>query len=273
MEAIKIDLNFEALRGKYFQKLQQQLDVISLLIGGARAVTLDQVNEAKGFQNFSPSANTVFDHETARRKALEWLQGALVRDCIEATGLFLDECLTTCAVLELSKKGVANIIELKHVFEKLPIQHHKIHFPEKIATLNRKHGIAPAHTEFVISLNKLRACLVHRLGEVSHLDANENGILVGRWLSSKLVLRGLETGTELVLTGPGGGLDEESHLEMHIIEHTRSFKIGEVIDLSDYEMFSTIFTLWQFGVSCVEKLEAYAKELGLTVNQPVAQNF
>jgi hypothetical protein len=264
---IVIDLNFDNSRGHFFREIQHQLDIVTLLIAGALSVTKDQA-QPMGFHNFSPAHGAELPHEEARNKALEWLNSNFLCDAIEATDQFLGRCLSFCAVIDQAGKGVVNMEALDHLIKVLPLKHHKLHFPAKIATLKNKYGIQPNFSEHVLSLNKIRTCIVHRIGRVSKLDSDDNGHLVAKWMTSQMVLRGLETGTQLILTGSGQGLNEESMLEMHIVEHEKVFQLGEKISLSTYDIYSTIFTLWRFGLACSEAIEQLAIKSGVLVNKP-----
>ena len=82
-----------------------------------------------------------------------------------------------------------------------------------------------------------------------------------------MILRGLETGVELVLTEPYQGLNEPSTFQMHIVEHQKIFPLGSEIQLDSYDIYSTIFTLWRFGLACGEALNQFAFESGIQIGK------
>lgn len=265
-DKLVIDLNFESSRGHFLRAIQHQLDVVTVLLAGAGRVTAEE-SECRGFHNFRPAHGAELTHEEARSKAIGWLNTSFLRDTIEATDQFLGRCLSFCFAIQVARKGKATEVELDEIVRLAPQRHHKLHFPAKLQELERKYAVTPNFSEHVLSLNKLRTCLVHRLGKVSHLDINEEDRLVAKWVSSKMVLRGLKTGTELVLTEPGQGLEEESMLEMHIVQHEKAFQLGANIALEPYDTFSTIFTLWRFGLACSEVVEQFALKSGVPVRK------
>lgn len=265
-DKIVIKLDFNSSRAHFLRAIQHQLDIVTLLIAGAQEVTEEQA-QPQGFHNFSPAHGAELSHEKARSKAVAWLNAAFLRDSIEATDQFLGRCLSFCNAIQLARKGAANSEELDQVFRIAPQKHHKLHFPAKLDELARKYGVQPSFSEHVLSLNKLRTCLVHRLGKVSHLDTNEENRLVAKWITSRMILRGLHTGTWLELTTPGQGLEEEAMLEMHVVEHERAFDLGSNITLGPYDTFSTIFTLWRFGLACSAEVEQFAHKCGLPVGR------
>lgn len=265
-EKLVIDLNFESSRGHFLRAIQHQLDVVTLLLAGIEGVTAEQC-EPRGFHHFSPASGAQLPHDEAKIRAVRWLNASFLRDAIEATDQFLGRCLSFCFAIQVAGRGQATPHDLDDMVRLAPHRHHKLHFPVKLQELERKYAVKPEFSEHVLSLNKLRTCLVHRSGRVSQLDANHDDGLVAKWVSSKMVLRGLETGAELVLTKPGPGLDEPSQLEMHIVQHEKTFQLGADVELEPYDIFSTIFTLWRFGLACSEAVEQFAIKSGVPVRK------
>jgi hypothetical protein len=259
-----VNFDFNRSRGEFLRAIQHQLDVVTFLITGAQKVVAEEL-EPQGFHHFSPAYGAKLPYEVAKEKAFLWLNTSFLRDSIEATDQFLGRCLSFCAAISYVRDGVIKADVLDHLVNVLPHKHNKLHFPAKIAELERKYGVRPHLAAHVLSLNRVRTCLVHRLGRVTKLDADEQGHLVAKWLTSQFVLRGLETGTQIVLTEPGQGLDEKSMLEMHIVEYEKGFTLGEEIALSPYDVFSTIFTLWRFGLYCADAIEGLASSAGVRV--------
>jgi len=263
-DRLTVHLDFNSSQGEFRRTLQHQLNVVTLLTVGARKVSAEEI-EPQGFHNFSPAYNARLSEDLARAKAFEWLNSSFLRDSIEATDQFLGRCLSFCAAIDLSTKGLTPAELVEQLESVIPKKHQKLHFPAKIRELREKYRVQPQLAEHVLSLNRVRTCLVHRLGKVTEADTDDQGRLVAKWLSSQMVLRGLETGTQLVITQPGPGLNEKSKLEMHIVEHERIFRLGEHVALAPYDIFSTIFTLWRFGLHCADSIQAFAESAGIRI--------
>lgn len=266
---VQINLNLPALSGQFFVRLQHQLDVIRMLEVAVEAVAEEQVRETKQFMQFSPAAGASLSHADSKDCARVWLQSGFLRDAIEATGLFLDECLSTCGVMRMAKKGRANAAELHHAFNVLPQRHQKLHFPEKLARLEREFGVVSPWAPQALSLNRLRTCIVHRLGVVGQADIDTSGQLVGRWRTSKLLAKGLESGTVVELDRPGIMLLEESEIQMSFVEYERTFGLGDSIRLTPFDLYSTIVTLWSLGLTTVEAVQHYALSVGIKAGDAV----
>lgn len=267
-DPLHIHINLGALQATFFRRLQHQLDVIKVLQVGCEQVTAQQVAEQPEFGSFVPANGAQLTHEVAKAEAQDWLLRGFLRDAIEGTGLFLDECLQVCEVLPLAAAGSAKAGELHRVFHELPRLNHKLHLPQKLEKLERQFGIANRFNGNVLSLNKARTCVVHRLGVVSALDADETGLLKVTFQHAKFVARGEQTGQELVIDRPGIVTTEDSMLELNFVDSERHFKIGERVQLQAHELYDTIITLWRFGLTAAQALEDYGKSLGIQFPPP-----
>ncbi len=267
-DPLNIHINLAALQATFFRRLQHQLDVIKVLQVGCEQVTAQQVAEQPAFGSFVPANGAQLKHEDAKAEAQDWLLRGFLRDAIEATGLFLDECLQVCEVLSLAATGSAKAGELDRMVHELPRLNHKLHLPQKLEKLDKKFGIVNRFNTNVLSLNKARTCVVHRLGIVSNLDADETGLLKVTFQHAKFVARGEHTGQQLVIDRPGIVTTEDSILELHFDDSERLFKLGERVQLQAHELYDTIITLWRFGQTAAKELEAYGKLLRIQCPPP-----
>jgi hypothetical protein len=246
-DSLNLHIDLVAMQATFFRRLQHQLDVTKILRVGCDVVTSEQVEEQHEFGSFVPANGAQLKHEDAKVEAQDWLLRGFLRDSIEGTGLFLDECLHVCQVIQVAAKGSAKGAELHRLFHNLPRANHRLHLPQKLEKLQRDFGVATRFDANVLSLNKARTCVVHRLGTVSALDVDETGALRIAFQHAKFVARGQDTGQELVIDKPGILVTEDSMLELHFVESQRSFQPGERVRLQAYELYDTIITLWRFG--------------------------
>lgn len=263
-----IHINLVGLQATFFRRLQHQLDIIKLLQVGCEHVTARQVADQRGFGTFVPANGAQLTHGEAKFEAQAWLLRGFLRDAIEGAGLFLDECLQVCELLPLAAEGFAKKAELNHIFNNIPLINHKLHFPKKLNKLERQFGIASRFNANVLSLNKARSCVVHRLGVVSILDVDDNDVLKINFQHAKFVARGLESGQEVILDRPDIVTTEDSMLELHFVDHERQFMIGDKVQLQAHELYDMIITLWRFGLDVAQTIEAYGKSLGIEFPAP-----
>ncbi|WP_332778329.1 hypothetical protein [Polaromonas sp.] len=267
-DPLNLHIDLVALQATFFRRLQHQLDVTKVLQVGCDQVTAEQIAEQREFGSFVPANGAQLKHEDAKAEAQDWLLRGFLRDAIEGTGLFLDECLQVCEVLPVAAKGSANGAELHRIFHELPRTNHRLHLPQKLKKLERQFGVSTRFNANVLSLNKARTCVVHRLGTVSTLDVDETGTLKLFFLHAKLVARGQETGQELVIDQPGVATTEDSMLELHFVDNERTFQLGERVRLQAHELYDTIITLWRFGLAAAQALESYGRSLGIQFPSP-----
>lgn len=242
--------------------LQQQFDVMKLLEVGASVVTPEQIANDRDFVSMSPAGWAQLSHEDARTAAQDWLLKGFLRDAIEATGIFLDEVLLVCHLLREHASGrLATQEEIEQFAAKTSKKIHRSHPPQKIESLEQDFFIKSPLAEYVVSLNKARTCVVHRLGQVSSLDANCDGELTLKWRSLKFTVLDQASGEERALVR-GLTTKGESTLFMNIFDHEHTFNTGEQLRLSPNEIFSSIITLWLFAIDLVQGVEDYARSIG-----------
>jgi hypothetical protein len=115
----------------------------------------------------------------------------------------------------------------------------------------------------VLSLNRARTCVVHRLATVSPLDIDDSGALKIEFQRVQFVARGQDSGTRVVLDRPGLVIPEQSMLELHFVDVALVFALGERVDLQAQGLYDIIITLWRFGVAAVQAVEGYGRSLGI----------
>jgi hypothetical protein len=266
---LEISINLTALQAAFFRRLQHQLDVVKILQVGCDQVTAQQVAAQSAFGAFIPARGAELKHEEAQIEAQEWLLKGFLRDAIEATGMFVDECLQVCEVFTLSAANSAKAGEVHRVLHELPRLNHKLHMPSKVEKLKKQFGIESRFTGSVLSLNKARACVVHRLGVVADRDVDESGLLKVTFQRAKFIARGEQTGQELLIDRAGTVLMEDSVLLLRFTEHERIFRIGERVRLDAHELYDIIVTLYLFGVTSAQAIEALGRSVGIQFQPPV----
>jgi hypothetical protein len=262
-QQLNLPIDLVALQATFFRRLQHQLDVIKVLQVGCEQVTEQQVAEQPEFGKFVPANGAQLAHQDAKVEAQDWLLRCFLRDAIEGTGLFLDECLQTCDWMQAAAKGKAKGTELHRLLNDLPRINHRLHLPQKLEKLQREFGVTTRFDNNLISLNKARTCVVHRLGTVSRSDVDETEKLTIRFQHAKYVARGEKSGQQLVIDKPGILITEDSMLELHFVESEHSFQVEERVRLQPHELYDTIITLWRFGMATAQAIENYGRSLGL----------
>lgn len=268
---IHLHINLLALQATFFRRLQHQLDVTKVLQVGCEIVTPEQVAAQREFGSFIPADGAQLTHEDAKLEAQDWLLRGFLRDAIEGTGLFLDECLQVCSLMQIAVLPAPRGADVNRILQEGAHANHRLHFPQKLDKLQREFGTATRFDSNVLSLNKARTCLVHRLGTVSAADVDDTGALKVTFQHAKFVARGDETGQELILDQPGLVVTENSIVELQFVDSHRTFQLGERLRLQAHELYDTIITLWRFGLATAQAVEAYGRSLGLQFPDPPSE--
>ena len=207
---VQLHINLLALQATFFRRLQHQLDVTKVLQVGCEIVTPEHVTDQREFGTFVPADGAQLTHEDAKLEAQDWLLRGFLRDAIEGTGLFLDECLQVCALMQVAAQPAPKGADVNRVLHEGARANHRFHLPQKLEKLQRQFGVGTRFDLNVLSLNRARTCVVHRLGVVSPLDIDATGSLTVMFQHAKFVARGEETGQEMILDKPGLVVAENS---------------------------------------------------------------
>jgi hypothetical protein len=246
--------DFGAVGGAFFPRLHRLHLVVQFLDTGASIVSPEQLEQSVPFISLGITAEPQPRHEVLRSGVREWLVRSFLRDAIEITGLFLDECLQACAIIDLLKRVSVDGAEVNTIFNDLPARFHRFPFPKKITRLREQFGIQPNWSDHVLSLNRARACLVHRLGTVSEHDIDDKNELVIVFRALRATVREIESGKEQVVDRSGFKVEAESEVKVDFYDHVRRFSLGEQMQLTPLELHSTIVTLTHFGMSCLDQM-------------------
>lgn len=262
-QTLNIQINIASLQSTFFRLLQHQLDITKILQAGCDIVTAEQVIARKEFGSFIPANGAQLSHEKGKIEAHDWLLRGFLRDAIEGTGLFLDECLYICAWMKLISLGETSATKINQTINELQSANHRLYLPQKIQKLKREFNLSSRFNSHVLSLNRARTCVVHRLGVVSALDVDETQILNLTLQSAKFIARSEQSGLEQLIDKSGTIILEESMLELHFVDKHLTFNLGEKICLQPEELYDTIITLWRFGLTIAQAIESYGSSLGL----------
>jgi hypothetical protein len=179
------------------------------------------------------------DADQLRRRHLTWVLGGVFRDALEGVGLSLDGAHD--ALLSMHGQSSAGTNASSEQFEKKPIG-------DKMKWLERKfEGFRPPNIwPEVLTLNRLRNCLVHRYALVGPIDAAPDGALFARWFRLAMVSTGPgePIGREIRV---GERAPENSGIGVQALPVERSFRLGETVALTSQDVSEVLFTLYLFG--------------------------
>jgi hypothetical protein len=167
-------------------------------------------------------------------------------------GAFLEECRTIAALYRLHGNCTGADWNKATIEDKKKF--HELGLPAKIERLRKEFGVASKFEDHVLSLNRARNCLVHRLGIVSPKDVSAKGVLVVTWHALNLVAIDTATKRETVLGEPTR-LESESTIAARFGPYRREFQVGNRISFTRDEHKHTMLTFYMFALKIVQALE------------------
>ncbi|MCA9316255.1 MAG: hypothetical protein R3F05_02255 [Planctomycetota bacterium] len=120
---------------------------------------------------------------TVRGTTRTWIIGCGLRDAIEAMHHMLDRARQLCAVGALGRDAPWDRIPAERFLEEMqaPRVWRRAGLPDRMKFLRKRYDVHAELEPDVLSINKVRGCLVHRLGVVDRQDCNRPGGLHVTW--------------------------------------------------------------------------------------------
>lgn len=233
-------------------RLQHLSDVTGFSISGVELVDEPTYGALRTFVQIDPAANAKLTRDATADQAKSWHCRSALRDLIELTSIYLERCHEWMLVAQgLSIDGGHRAPSNEGDPEALE-QHQKsvaafsgMPLPAKLDEIRRL-GVASELREHLLSINRVRNCVVHRQGRVSDRDAPD-GALRLRFHEVHLFIRE-PGGTERVIRDRDTVVEPGSHLRgVEVTDRERSFTLGEQIRLSLREIHWMLFTAWRFA--------------------------
>lgn len=267
-----LSVNIAALQGRYNVALQQLLDSHAAVAAGLGLVDENSYSGFAPFFQTYPARSRQLSKDAAILAAQQREYRSVFRDAIELTHLFLEECWQVCALFRAWNHGRIPGANFNSIVGAERSRFHKLGLPDKFMRLRDEFGVTTDFETHVLSINRVRACLVHRLGNVSSQDVGSSGELIVQWRVMELVAQD-SNGTETLIETPGFEVEEGQAIAFRITDKQRGFKLGEHISFEYRQITDTIFTLIALSIGMTKSVEEYGRQRGIIQNaaQPPAQ--
>lgn len=259
---VSINVNLVAIQDNFRVQLQHLLDVLLLTFSANETVSQQAYDNYSFFMSFSPAANRKFDFDTAKSEAENWLVRSLMRDTIDFTSVFLENCRVSCALFRLSGNTQLTQHDIDKIFNEEKKAFHNKGFPAKLLELSDEFGVRSEFEVHVRSLNRVRNCLVHRLGIVESKDVNDSGSLILKLRTIQIVAKSPDGKQEKVISSPEA-VEGGWTVSIRFCDDERRFKPGDKIKLTYRELYDSIVTLTVFANTLVQSIDEYSNKLGI----------
>jgi len=194
------------------------------------------------------------DIESQKMKYKNWLITKGLEDLIKGINLSLVEAFFFVSVYHLRNKNeLINFKEIESKLTRIRATANKKPFPDLLSKIT-PHLLEPLKYEKeILTLNRVRRCLVHRNGIVSKEDINdtETNVLRIQWLRLKLVYEDENNEVEIIR----GHITKKNVMANIKTESMQQiFKLGDKISFN-YRQFNEFLTTgYWFAMDLVRKL-------------------
>ena len=258
---MRVEINTAALQAKYLVSLQRIVDVLTFSLAGVEHVTEERYADFKRFWHFDPAENQRLAFDVAAEEVERWHIKHCLQDAIDVVSAFLEECRMICAFYHLATLKPATGADYKRAVGRDRKAFHQLGLPDKIQHLKELFGVESDWDEHVMSLNRARNCLVHRLGIVREKDVDANGELVLIWKTIRLAVVSADGHSRRPVEGPHRVEADES-LELEVATDRKVFRVGDRLVLTYKELLNALFSLVHYVLALPQSIDRYALRVG-----------
>ena len=255
--AMTMNINLDGLVGKLNIQLQYLSDVLKFSNTAVDNVKDQNYNDYSAFAQFNTADNQKLSYDKAKTEFQEWCLRNGFRDSVETISVFLEECHLTCALLDARENCQIKIEDYNQIVSEKKKRFHKMNFPTKITFLRENFSISSSLEKHVLSLNKVRNCLVHRSGIVGQQDLNTDNELIAKLREIQFIALTPDKTNERVITGPTI-MNEGEHLAVRTQDCEKHFRLGQKIDFAPLEHSNTVYTFLVFGQEIHKSIVKFA---------------
>ena len=252
-----MNINLDGLVGKLNIQLQYLSDVLKFSNTAVDNVKEQNYNDYYAFAQLNTANNQKLSYDKAKTKFQEWCLRNGFRDSVETISVFLEECHLACSLLDARENCQIKIEDYNQIVSEKQKRFHKMNFPTKIEFLRKKFSVSSSLEEHVLSLNKVRNCLVHRSGIVNQQNTNSDNELIAKFREIQFLVLSPDRTDERIITGPTT-MNEGEHLVTRNQDYEKHFGLGQKIDFTPLEHFRTVSTFFVFGKEIYNSIVSFA---------------
>jgi hypothetical protein len=188
--------------------------------------------------------------EIQRKKYKDWLIKKGIEDLIKGVNLTLIDTYKY-GLLFKSKDDIKTIDDVNEIIDLVTKKTKRLGLPNLFNEIRQFLSEPLAHEENILSINRIRNCLVHRNGYVTDIDLNglPNDQLKLDCKKIKLVKKNKD-GEEEVL----GPFKNDGKINISITDKQKTFNKGDKLSFDFRDFNDIVFTFSLFGKDLINKL-------------------
>ena len=254
MEDEKIELKFELadVYNKFLFHLKETIDSLTHIYYAIDKLEID-IHKPLPTDSFPIIVNdnkTKSTIDEQKQITLNWTLAKAFEDLINGLTKSFKETYRYLKIYSLYKASplIMNRNEFEKELHKVEMEIEKLHFPDFIERIENHLSLLLPLKEEILSINKIRNCLIHRYGVVEQIDIKNslNNDLLLKWTSLKFwtTVDGMQT--EITYDFRKDGIII-SDLNCDAIKNERIFKLKDKISLDINEFNGIAYTCATFA--------------------------
>lgn len=252
---LNIRLDAGAVLHNLLIELQHLLDIYKLS-NSLIANSSSSYHKTNGiFLDVSPASNYKLDYSTAKAMLNEWNIRNVFRDSVEYISVFLEDVYTYCRAMSIKNKKKLSAKDWNNIWEKEKPFFHKLGLPHKLEYLKREYGIYSSLSDYLLSINKARNCLVRRRGIVSEKDIDGEHLII-KWHTLLIKSRSPDGKVQEIIS-QGDITRADWNTSVWLDRKEKKFKKDDKLKFSEIELSDTIMTLMYFGINLHQAMLFY----------------
>jgi hypothetical protein len=187
-----------------------------------------------------------------------WVIANGLREIIERFAIFLDGIHHACQWIAVNKR-ILQSADAKRRDKSFRFKG----IEDKLRELEARFCVRSNHPEYLVSINQMRNCLTHRLGQVGIEDCNGGKEFHVKWLGMEFQIE-LESGKIILLNEAVGlPLPEPGTIQLRFVERCKTFPLGSFVSLEMHELAEVCnFILHSIRTVTASAIE-YSKSQGI----------
>ena len=251
---VNVEVNLAEALAKLQVKLQRLVDLPAVGILGVQKVDEAEYQVGPFSESFHIASDGRVPFSSVKDEFTDWCLKNSFTEAIDSMNAFLEECWLFASIFRLSA-GAATAGQWDNIWNKKRSNFHWKGVPEKIKILRRDFGVQSELEPHILSLNKARNCLVHRLGTVGPDDITGDEKLVIKWFAVRMLIVDKTTGEETPVAEQREPTRNESNLVARVGLFEKHFALGEKVRFSSSELAYTMYTFYRFAGELLRIIE------------------
>jgi hypothetical protein len=241
-----LNIDCDSLIGHLQVNLQHLSDLVLFSSVASSSVQEKDYIDPPAFFKFQIANSQKYDFSQVKERFQQWCLINSFEDAVDYLNCFLDECYVVCEILKSSQNNLIKFGLFRHISSRGKVKFNKLGLPDKIKRLKDAYGVFSPMEDHIMSLNRVRKCLVHRLGIVGSQDVSPNNVITAKFKQIQLLAVNQDNTQEIVISGP---LTVESgwRVAVRLNDFNKDFRLSERIVFSEHEHVWAIFTFFWFG--------------------------